>query len=461
VSEQQGRSTVPLHPIPDTTGSVGLKKSLTLFDLTMISIGSTIGSGIFLTPSLITRTLEAPGWIVAVWLLGGAMAVSGALSFSELGAMMPRAGGIYAFLTETYGGLVGFLFGWSIMLVSNTGSLAALALAFATYFGYFVNLGPTGVIAVAVTGVVLLTVINVLGVKAGGIFSDIFTMLKLLGIFALIMTGFSYGSSSHISMNAPFAIPPGGLSGGLAIALVGVFWSIGGWQHATFTGAEVKNPQKNLPRAMILASFIITAVYLLTVLSYMLLLTGPEISASKRLAADAMASALGPIGASIIALTVFVSTFGTAGIYTMTAPRIYYAMAVDGVFFKSFARIHPRFGTPAVAIIWQSAWAILLIFFWGTFENLISYVVSVDWIFFFLTGLAVFILRRKRPAADRPYRTLFYPVTPFLFVACSGWFLINTYISKPVEAGAGVLFLLLGVPVYVFWKKRLPGSASS
>ncbi len=431
-----------------------LRRDLTLFDLTMISIGSTIGSGIFLTPALISRSLVAPGWVIVAWLIGGFMAVSGALSFSELGAMMPKAGGIYVFLKETYGGLIAFLYGWSEFLVTNTGSIAALGIAFATYLGYIVPLGSTGTIFAAIIGVIGLTVVNVLGVKAGGIFSDVFTVLKLLGIAGLIVVGLSLGSTSTIDTTAPFAMPTGGLSTSLALALVGVFWSIGGWQHATFTGAEVKDPQRNIPRAMIIAASVITLVYVLTVIAYMMLLPQPAIAASQELASDAMERALGVAGGIGIAIAVFISTFGTAGVYTLTAPRIYYAMALDGVFFKPVARLHPKFGTPAFAIITQSMWAIVLIAFWGTFENLISYVVFTDWIFYGLTGGAVLILRKKLPDVARPYRTILYPLTPILFTAGAAWFVVNTLINKPPEAGAGILFLLIGIPVYLFWKKK-------
>ena len=431
-----------------------LRRDLTLFDVTMIAIGSTIGSGIFLTPSLITRALGSPGWVFVAWLFGVAMAVAGALSFSELGAMMPRAGGIYKFLTETYGGLIGFLFGWTEFLVTNTGGIAALAIAFASFAGYVVPLGASGTVIIAIAGIIVLTAINVIGVRVGGLFSDVFTALKLLGIGALVLTGFIMGSTSHMDLHAPFAIPPGGLSSALSTALVGVFWSIGGWQHATFAGAEVRNPQRNLPRAMITAAAVVALVYLLTVTAYMLLLTGPEIAGSTRLAADALERAVGGMGGTVIAVTVFISTFGTAGIYTLTAPRIYYAMALDGVFFKSVGSIQPMFGTPAVAIALQSAWAIMLVLFWGTFENLISYVVFTDWIFFGLTGASVMLLRRTRPDLPRPYRTVLYPFTPLLFVAGSTWFVLNTFVNKPAEAGAGIFFLLLGVPVYYAWKQR-------
>lgn len=422
----------------------------------MIAIGSTIGSGIFLTPSLITRALVAPGWIAVAWLAGGTMALAGALTLSELGAMMPRAGGVYVYLSETYGQLWGFLYGWAYFLVVNTGGIAALALAFATYLGYLVPLGPLGLTGSAIVGVGIMTAINVAGVKAGGLVSDILTVLKLFGITILILVGMTRGSFAHIDMAAPFAVPAGGLSGALAVALVGVFWSIGGWQHATYTSSEVRDPQRNLPRAMIIAAVSITVLYCLAAFAYMLLLTGPEIAASHRLAADAMERAFGSTGGIMIAAAVFISTIGTTGIYTMTAPRIYFAMAEDGLFFAAARRVHPRFGTPAYAILMQSAWVIVLILFWQTFENLISYVVFTDWIFFGLAGAAVLVLRRRKPDAPRPYKTVFYPITPILFTLGSAWFVLNTLFSRPAEACAGLAFLLAGIPVYFFWKKRIP-----
>ena len=431
-----------------------LKRDLTLFDLTMIAIGSTIGSGIFLTPSSIAHALGAPVLILLVWVVGGMMAMSGALTFAELGSMMPRAGGVYVFLSEAYGGLTGFLYGWAYFWVANTGSMAALAIGFATYFGHFVPMGPTGISVFAIGGIILVTAINVLGVKAGGIFSDVFTILKLAGIIGLIIAGLGWGSSHVTNFAAPITLPPGQLASAFAVAMVGVLWSIGGWQHASFAAAEAKNPQRSVPLSMILGAGAITVIYLLTNLAYLFLLTPEQIGASPHLATDAIGVVLGPIGAGVIAIAIFISMFGTAGIYTLTAPRIYFAMANDGVFFKKVAEIHPRYRTPAFAIILQSAWAIVLILFWGTFENLISYVVFVDWIFYGMAGASVFIFRRRMPDAERPYRTLGYPYTSLFFVIVAAWFVVNTMIEKPAQAWAGLGFLALGVPVFYYWKKR-------
>ncbi|MEX2189539.1 MAG: amino acid permease, partial [Bacteroidota bacterium] len=240
-----------------------LKRALTSFDLTMIAIGASIGSGIFLTPSLVAGALPSPLWILGVWLLGGVLALCGALTYAELGAMMPRAGGLYVFLSEAYGGLFGFLFGWAYFLVVNTGSLAALAIAFSTYFGFFVHLNDVGITLVAISGLLLVTVLNVVGVKAGGIFSDVFTVLKLLGIAVLVFAGLGWGSWNTTDFAQPLQLPEGGLWSALTLAMVSVLWSYGGWQHATFTASEAVNPQKTIPRALILGSAVIMVVYIL------------------------------------------------------------------------------------------------------------------------------------------------------------------------------------------------------
>jgi len=433
---------------------VQLKRSLSLFDLTLIAIGSSVGSGIFLTPSLVASALDAPLWILGVWIFGGVMAVCGALTYAELGAMLPRAGGLYVFLNEAFGGLFGFLYGWAYFLVVNTGSLGALAIAFSTYFGYFVPLNETGTLLVAIGGIIIVTVINIRGAKAGGIFSDIFTILKLAGIAILVVAAFGWGSSETTDFLAPLSDSDGGLASALTLAFVSVLWSYGGWHHATFTAAEAKDPQRTLPRALILGAGSIAFTYAITNLAYMYLLTPDQIAASPRVASDALSVALGPIGGAIIALTIFISTFGTTGIYTLTAPRIYYAMATDGVFFQRVAEVHPRFKTPMYAILTQSIWAIVLLMFWGTYEKLISYVVFTDWIFFCLAAVAVFVMRKKAPELERPYRTLGYPWTPAFFILMSAMFVLYTLFEKPLESGVGLSFLALGIPVYFFWKRK-------
>jgi APA family basic amino acid/polyamine antiporter len=434
----------------------GFKRSLTLFDMTMIAVGGSIGSGIFLTPATIARDVGSPWLIVAVWVLGGCITLAGALTFSEAAALLPEAGGEYVYLTRAYGGLVGFLFGWAYFVVVNAGGLGALAVAFATYLGFFVPMGPATSTVVAVVSLLLLTGINVVGVKAGAVFANVFTVLKLLGLAGLIAVGLLRGSAGTTDFSAFPGSTPGGLWSALALGMVGVLWSYGGWQHATYASAEVRNPKRTLPLAMTLGAAAVTAIYLLANLSYMFLLTPAQMAASPRVAADAVSTVVGPAGGSLISLAIVISTFGVIGIYTLTAPRIYYAMAADGVFFRRVGEIHPRFGTPAFAIVFQSIWAAVLVLFWGTFENLISYVVFTDWIFFALAGASVIVLRWKMPDAPRPYRVPGYPWVPLFFVATSSWFVAMTLVAKPAQAWAGIAFLGLGVPVYYFWKRRAP-----
>jgi basic amino acid/polyamine antiporter, APA family len=431
-----------------------LKPTLTLFDMSMIAIGATIGSGIFLTPAIIAESLPVPWLILAVWTLGGLMALSGGLTFAELAAMMPRAGGQYVYLKEAYGGLIGFLFGWAYFVVCNAGGLGALSVAFATYVGFFVPLTPFWIKVTAVSGLLILTTLNVLGVKVGAVFSDVFTVLKIGGILAIVAVGFSLGSPGTTNFAAGAINMSGATGSALALAMVGVLWSFGGWQHATYASAEIKDPKRTLPLAMIIGTAAVTLIYLSTNVAYMFLMSPAEMAASPRVAADAVAKVLGPAGGSMIAISIFISTFGIVGIYTLTAPRIYFAMASDGLFFRRMADVHPRFATPAVAIVSQSLWAAVLILFWGTFENLISYVVFTDWIFFALAGASVFVFRIRRPDAERPFRVPGYPLVPLFFVAVSVWFVAATLVQKPAQAWAGLGFLALGVPIYFYWRRR-------
>ncbi len=435
-----------------------LERKLSTFDLTMIAIGSMIGSGIFLTPSIVAQNLPSPLWMLAAWVVGGILALSCALTLTELAGMFPSAGGMYVYLTKAFGRQIGFLFGWAYFVVVNTGGIAALSIAFASFIGAFVDLGPVGTQVTALAGLAALTTMNVLGIRFGKVFSDTFSLLKLAGIVALIVVGFTMGSSENIgsfSMTSPES-----MSGAFAAAMVGVLWAYGGAQHASFTAGDAKNPTKSVPLAILVGTLIVTVVYLLANIAYMLLLPVSDIAGSTRLAADAMKAALGPTGERIMALTIFISILGSLGIFTLTAPRIYFAMANDGLFFRRVAEIHPRFHTPAFAIIVQSAWAAVLILFYGTFEKLISYVVFVDWIFFGLTGAAVFVLRRTLPDIPRPYKTFGYPVTPAIFVGSSLWFVINTLIDKPEQAIAGLIFLGIGMVIYRYWDKRNPHSGT-
>lgn len=435
-----------------------LRKELSLYGLTMVAIGSCVGSGIFLTPAQIASQLPSPVLMLAVWALGGIIALAGALTFAELGSMFPQPGGVYVYLKEAYGDLFGFLYGWAYLLVITSGAIAALTIAFATYLAFIFPMSQQGITTVAISALVLVTVVNIVRVKAAEVFSNVFTGLKLIGIAGLIAIGLLFGSASTMSLPAEEIVPAGSLTAAFGLALIGVLWSYGGWQHASFLAGEAVDARRTIPRAMIFGAIIVAVVYLLTNVAYMFLLPVSEIAVSGSVAADAVRTVI-PFGGTLIAIVIAISVLGTAGIYTLSAPRIYYAMADDGIFFKKLAEVHPRFRTPVYAILIQSAWAILLLLFWGTFADVITYVVFMDWIFFGMAGASVFIFRRTRKNVERPYSTVGYPITPAIFVGTSVFFVLNTLIERPLHAWVGLFFTLFGVGVYFLFKRRKKAAA--
>ncbi len=433
-----------------------LDRKLTLFGLTMIAVGSCIGSGIFVTPNEIARAVPHHFFVLLVWAVGGVIALTGALTFAELGGMFPKAGGVYVFLKEAYGELAGFLYGWVILLVINTGALAALGIALAEYLAYFYPLGYWGKIIAAIAVIAGLTGFNLIGVSTSQWFANIFTGLKLRAIAAIIIAGFLFFDPSKVQLNFnPMEEVPAKLGSSLLLALIGVLWSFGGWHHASYLAGEAVEPQRTVPRAMVFGALIVTLTYVLANLAYMLLLPLDAIADTTRVAGEAVAQVVS-FGGKLVAVAIAISIFGTIGIYTMSAPRIYFAMAEDGIFFKELSFVHPRFHTPANAMLLQAGWAILLLLFWGTFSELITYVTFMDIAFMALAGLSVFVFRRKKPEAERPYRSWGYPFIPAIFVLISSAFVVNTLIERPIQAIAGLAFLLLGIAAYYlfrFYKK--------
>ncbi len=433
-----------------------LSKSLSFYGLTMIVIGACIGSGIFLTPSQIAGHLSLPSLIFLVWAVGGFLSLTGALTYAELGGMFPKAGGVYVYLREAYGPMAGFMFGWAYFTVINTGTIAALAIAFTNYFAYLFPMAVAGKMITTVAVVVIVSAINIFRVKLVEWFTNIFTGLKLLGIGAIILTGLIWGSSAMMNITPAESLP--GTSGtntlsAFGLALIGVLWSFSGWHHISYLSGEAKNAKKTIPLAMIIGTLVVTIVYLLANTSFMFLLPISEIAQSESVAADAI-SKIFESGGVIIAILIVISTFGTALINTMVAPRIYYAMADDGIFFKGLAKIHSKYQTPVNAIIAQAIWAIILVVIWGSFEAVITYVVFIDWIFFIFVAFIVILFRYKRKDLERPYKTIGYPITPIIFILTSFVFVINTLIHNPLYAGAGLLFLGLGLPIYFFFKRK-------
>lgn len=430
------------------------KRQISLYTLTMIAIGSSIGSGIFKTPSEIAGYLPAQGWMFAVWIVGGFIALCGALTFAEIASYYPKAGGFYVFLKEAFGELPAFLYGWTMLVVVNTGSLAALSLVFASYLNFLIPISDMMQVVVAISAIVGLTIMNVLGVRLGGLFASIFTTAKLLGIFIVVVIGVLLGKNqvnfTELTWTGNAQNLP--LISAFGLALIGTTFSYGGYQHVTFIAAEVKNAQKVVPRALLLGISVVCLAYLTINVAYLRLLPMVEITASKSVASDAV-SVVWSAGATFIAFLITLSVLGTIGIYILTAPRIYFAMADDGLFFKQFATIHPKYKTPQYAIIFQSIWTIVLLLFWKTFSDLITYVVFIDTAFFFLTAATIFVFRKKIKEKTQSYRTIGYPVTPLIFMGMSAFIVINTLIEKPVQAVAGLAFLGIGMVVFYLFKK--------
>lgn len=429
-----------------------LKKSLTLYGLTMVAIGSCIGSGIFLTPSQIAGHLDTPASILAVWGVGGIIALTGALTFAELGGIFKKAGGIYVYIKEAYGDLWAFWYGWALLLVVNTGAIAALSLACANYLDFIFGFGDSGVTIVAVSSIVLLTVVNIFGVGYAQLFSNVFTGIKLLGILFIILVGVAYSLPHAEPTVKAITEESGNAAHAFFLALIGVIWSYGGWQHTTFLSGETENPRRNVPLAMVMGAAIVTATYMLCNFAYLQLLSPGEIAASESVAADAI-TGIFPSGGKLIAIMIAISTFGTAGIYTLTAPRVYFAMAKDGLFFRGLAKVHPKYQTPTNAILMQSSWAIVLLLFWGTFADVITYVTFIDWIFMIMAAISIFIFRKRMKDAERSYRVHFYPIIPLVFIIISTIFILNTLVGAPIQAGAGITLMILGLPMY-YWFKR-------
>jgi APA family basic amino acid/polyamine antiporter len=433
-----------------------LKQKLTLYGLTMIAVGSCIGSGIFVTPAQIVSAVPNATLVLVVWALGGVIALTGALTFSELGGMFPKSGGVYVYLKEAYGDMVGFLYGWVILLVINTGALAGLCVAFAEYMKIFqpeMSEGMKTVIAAAT--MLLLTGINILGVNVSQGLSNFFTGLKLLAIGGIIVAGFLFFDPAKVHLD--FSIResiPANLTTAMLTGLIGVLFSVGGWHHASYVAGEARDAHRTVPRAMFLGVLIVITTYLLVNLAYMLLLPLDVIAGTPRVAGDAVAS-LAPWGGKAVAVAIALSIFGTISIYTMSAPRIYFAMAEDGIFFKQLAFVHPRWRTPVIAMLVQVVWAMaVLLFFQGLFEEIITFVTFMDIAFMGLAGAAIFVFRQKRKETTRPIKAWGYPVVPFIFVVISAAFALNTLLERPMQALPGLGLLALGVVVFFVFKKN-------
>jgi APA family basic amino acid/polyamine antiporter len=497
--------------------SADFVKAINLTSATTLVIGSMIGSGIFIVSADIARLVDSPALLILAWLVTGFLTVVGALTYGELAAMMPKAGGQYIFLRESLGPLWGFLYGWSMFLVIQTGTIAAVGVAFGKFLGVLFpvisadkwlwhighvpkwTIGPLALgnmdvglnlqNLVAIVTVVLLTGINVLGVRTGAMVQNIFTFCKTAALFGLVLIGAALGKNAaaisqnfgHFWHNASFSTlhrvqvgidGPNALVGLLtiiAIAQVGSLFSSDAWNNVTFTAAEVQNPRRNLPLSLALGTGIVTLLYIAANFVYLMVLPlqgdphgtsvlarGIQYAADDRVGTAVMQQAFGASGAVLMAIAILVSTFGCSNGLILAGARIYYAMARDGLFFRSIGKLHPTYKTPAVSLVVQAIWTCFLCLS-GTYSQLLDLTMFAVIIFYILTIGGLFVLRRTRPEAPRPYRAFGYPVLPAIYIVIAIFIDVVLLRYKPQYTWPGLIIVLLGIPVYLFWSRNATG----
>ena len=432
--------------------SPGLRRTLGFPDLVLITVGTTIGSGIFLVPGIVLRETGArSGVALAVWAVAGVLSLLGALTYAELGGMFPGAGGLYLYIRDAFGPLPAFLYGWTSFVVISSGSIAALAVAFSTYLGVVFPLGGFPAPLIAVLAIAAVAAINCLGTRKSATLQNWTTAAKMGGLLVLSVALMLKGRGGAAAAAALPASAPHSLAAGIGAATIAVLWAYEGWQYVTFSAGETRDPQRTFPRAITVALFALVALYLLANFGYLAALGPAAAAGSDHVAADAVAAGFGPAAGRLVSALILVSIASALNGLVLTAPRMYYAMARDGVFFKRLAVVHSGFGTPAFAILATALWAGLLAAT-GTFVQLLTYVVFTGWVFYALGALSIFAYRRRRPEAMRPFRTPGYPVTPLLFVAAAAALVLNTVVTQWKLAAAGLGVVALGAPAYFAWR---------
>ena len=434
-------------------------RRLGVFDTTMIVIGGIIGAGIFLNPAIVAQRVHTSAFILTTWVIGGAVALVGALCFAELGARRPQAGGGYVYLREVFGPLPAFLYGWTFLFIINSGGIAAVAVTFARYSADLFSLSTAWIKPLAAGLLVVLGGVNYFGVRSGSIAQNIFTVLKLVALAALIGVGifFSGGAASPVSPSSAPRVEGFDVVRALGYALIPVLFAYGGWQFANNVASEIVEPERTIPRAMTIGIFVVVAVYVLANIAYLKALGPTGLATSLAPAADTMRRAVGPVGGALMAAGVVVSTIGFVNTGILSAPRMLQAMSADGLFFRFAAKLHPRYHTPAGGILIQTVWAIALVLS-GTYGQLLDYVVFGDWIFFGLIVATIFGYRRRD--ADSPYeppttyRAPGYPLLPALFVITAAFVVASAIWSNPRNAMLGVALIALGIPAFLFWRRR-------
>jgi APA family basic amino acid/polyamine antiporter len=449
-------------------GGATLVRGLGLVDGALLTVGAVLGTGIFLTTADMARVMPHAGLLLLAWATGGLLTLAGALTYAELGAMYPRAGGPYQFLKEAFGPLPAFLFGWAAFTVIMSGGIAAIAVGFGEYLGAFLPFFSTrNVLATlplggwtwrlsggqlaACAAIVVLSAINYAGLKAGAGVQNAVTAVKIASILGLALVGVFAPAVTAVSLGG--ALPGGALWSAFGVAMVAVLWTFDGWYSVTYVAGEMRDPERTVPRALALGSLAVTVIYLLVNVVYLRALPVAAMAESSRIGESAAAALFGAGAARVVSAAVLVSSFGCLSSTILYAARTYLPMAQDGLFFKGLARVHPRFRTPAACIAAQCLWSVFLTLS-GSYEQLYTYVVFMVFVFHAAVGAAVIRLRRTRPGAARPYRVWGYPAVPLLFIVSSVALVANTLVEKPLESLLGLGLVALGVPAYLWWRRR-------
>jgi APA family basic amino acid/polyamine antiporter len=467
-----------------------LLSKLGLYTTVAIVVGAVVGSGIFRKPALMASQLGSPELLLAIWVGAGIITLFGALTNAEVAGMITKTGGQYIFFQRMYGDFIAYLYGWAIFAVIQTGSIASITYVFAEYTEYFFVLprfSPEieksveiyipfigsiyplydfGVKGLTILVIILLSGVNYLGVVFGGALARFFTTAKILAILVLVMFGFAYGDGSFSNFTEEasyFANTGKGIMIGIIAALSGAFWSYDGWNNITYIAGEVKQPQRNIPRSLFLGTLIVIIVYVLINLSFMYVMPIGEMAQSKLVASDVANYSMGAIGGGFVAAAVMVSTFGTSNGTIMVSARVYYAMSKRGMFFNTIGQVHPKFRTPHNALILQCFWTCVLVIS-GTFDILTDMLIFISWIFYALGAYGVFVLRKKMPNAERPYKVWGYPWVPAIFVVFATFFVfltlyedISTYMSGEkyiIDSVFGIFLCALGIPLYIYFNKK-------
>jgi basic amino acid/polyamine antiporter, APA family len=432
-----------------------LMRILRLKDLVLLVIGAVIGSGIFLVSGAVLRQVENSLLLaLLVWVLGGILSLLGGFTYGELSAANPDAGGLYIYIRDGFGPLPAFLYGWATFFMIASGSAATLAVAFGSYVAQIVPMNTVLLKLVSVAMIAVVTIVNVIGTRKSADLQNWTTSVKVGAILlmsaVLLWLGRGFqGSSSEL---LPTHLGSSLLSG-FGIAMISVLWAYEGWQYATFSAGEAVNPQRDFPRAFLIGLLSLIGLYVLANIAYVAVLGPQGAAASDTIAATSVKTVLGPWSAKFVSLAILISIFSATNSILLTTPRVFYAMAEDGLFFKKMAEIHPQFHTPAFSVVALGVWSAVLVFT-GTFEELLSYVIFTGWIFYGLAGASIFVYRKMQSASQRPYSTPGFPWTPLLFVLSAAALVLNAIFAQPRNAAVGVIIVCTGIPAYFIWHRK-------